>query len=107
MRIIQSELLTTSTRERMKCKSANLLVNLSAVVVALLTSTSYGEGHASRMPGSDTGHFPQTLVSLPGKLLCMPATCHTYRPKDPAQTHSHTHLLIHLITFDFLDWHHL
>uniref|UniRef100_A0A3Q3GNE0 Uncharacterized protein n=1 Tax=Labrus bergylta TaxID=56723 RepID=A0A3Q3GNE0_9LABR len=29
------------------------------------------------MPGPDTSHLPQTFVSLPRKLLCVPAACHT------------------------------
>uniref|UniRef100_A0A8C4GPN4 Uncharacterized protein n=1 Tax=Dicentrarchus labrax TaxID=13489 RepID=A0A8C4GPN4_DICLA len=34
------------------------------------------------MPGSNTGHLPQTLVSLPGKLLCVPAASVTLGDSD-------------------------
>lgn len=60
----------------------NLLVDLSTVVVALLTSACYGIGHTGRVPGSDASHLPQSLVSFPGELLCVPAACHTYQPKE-------------------------
>lgn len=35
----------------------DLLVDLCAVVVTLLTSTGDREGHTGRMPGTDTGHL--------------------------------------------------
>uniref|UniRef100_A0A3B5A060 Uncharacterized protein n=1 Tax=Stegastes partitus TaxID=144197 RepID=A0A3B5A060_9TELE len=34
------------------------------------------------MPGSDTGHLPQTLVSLPGQFLCVPAASVTLADPD-------------------------
>lgn len=51
----------------------DLLVDLCAVVVALLTSTGHREGHAGRMPGTDAGHLTQTTMGFTRKLLCVPA----------------------------------
>lgn len=51
-------------------------------MVALLTSACYSEAHTGWMPGSNAGHLPQPLVGFPGELLCVPAACHTYQPKD-------------------------
>lgn len=50
----------------------DLLVDLRAVVVTLLTGAGHGEGHAGWMPGADAGHLTQTTVSLTRKLLCVP-----------------------------------
>uniref|UniRef100_A0A3P8WG74 Uncharacterized protein n=1 Tax=Cynoglossus semilaevis TaxID=244447 RepID=A0A3P8WG74_CYNSE len=41
------------------------------------------------MPGSNTGHLPQTLVSLPGKLLCVPTAAAT-----PGNTDDINHLVL-------------
>lgn len=64
--------------------STNLFVDLSPVVVALLTRTGNGVRHTGWMPGANTRHLPQAFVSLPRKLLCVPAARHTCSCSDPA-----------------------
>uniref|UniRef100_A0A7N9AKC8 Uncharacterized protein n=1 Tax=Mastacembelus armatus TaxID=205130 RepID=A0A7N9AKC8_9TELE len=62
------------------------------------------------MPGSNTGHLPQSLMSLPGELLCVPAVCHTYHllPTFEAMTPGDTNDINHLILVeDSRDWHSL
>jgi len=44
--------------------TVDLLVDLRAVVLAFLTSTSHSVRHTGRVPRSDTGDFTQTLVCL-------------------------------------------
>merc|ERR1711884_453856 len=57
--------------------SVDLLVDLSSVMVTLLTSTRYSKLNSARMPGSNTSYLPQTLVCLTGKLLCIPSASDT------------------------------
>lgn len=57
----------------------HLLVELRAVMVALLPSPGNGAAHARRVPGTNAGHLAQPLMGLPRQLLCMPAACDACR----------------------------
>lgn len=60
----------------------HLLIDLRAVIIAFLASARYSVSHTGRMPSSDARHFPQPFVGLSGKLLRVPAACHTCPSTD-------------------------
>ena len=72
----------------------DLLVDLSPVVVALLTGPGHGGLDPAGMPGSNTGHLPQTLVSLPGQLLGVPPAGHALEPVALGHSDDVHHLVL-------------
>jgi len=57
--------------------AVDLLVHLSAVEVAILTSTRYSVRHTSRMPRSNTSNLAKATVCLAGKAGDTPTSCDT------------------------------
>ena len=62
--------------------TVDLLVDFCAVMEAFLTTTGDRVGNTARMPSSNTGNLPQTLVSLTWQLLGSPTRGHTYQKKN-------------------------
>lgn len=58
--------------------SVDLLVDLSSVMVTVLTRSGNGEHDLGRMPSTDTGDLSQTLVGLSGQLLGSPSVGDTF-----------------------------
>lgn len=72
--------------------SVDLLVDLSSVMVSLLTRSSNGEGDSGWMPGTNTGDLSETLVSLSGKLLGVPSAGDTVVTSTLGDTNNVDHL---------------
>ena len=58
--------------------AVNLLVQLSAVVVTILTRASHREHNVSRVPSTNTSHLTKTLVSLTRQLRDTPTSSYTF-----------------------------
>nr|AFK46143.1 unknown [Medicago truncatula] len=56
----------------------NFLVQLSSVMVSVLTSSGNSERNSSRMPSSNTCNLPQTPVSLTRKTSNTPTSNNTF-----------------------------
>merc|ERR1719389_177671 len=74
--------------------SVDLLVDLSPVMVTLLTSSGHRELDPAGMPGADTGHLPQTLVGLPGQLLGVPPGGDALEPVALGHADNVDHLIL-------------
>merc|ERR1719517_426432 len=76
--------------------AVDLLVDLCAVVVSVLTSTRDLELHASRMPRSDTGDLAETTMGLARE------TGHTPTRHDTVDTTTlgHTDHIDHLVLLE-------
>lgn len=72
--------------------SVDLLVDLSSVMVTLLTRSSNGEGDSGWMPGTNTGDLSKTLVSLSGELLGVPSAGDTVVTSTLGDTDNVDHL---------------
>jgi len=72
--------------------SVDLLVDLSSVMVSLLARSSNGERDSGWMPGTNTGDLSETLVSLSGKLLCVPSAGDTVVTSTLGDTDNVDHL---------------
>jgi len=72
----------------------HLLVDLSTVMVALLTSTSHGVLDTARMPGSDTSDLTKTFVRLPGQLLGVPTRSDTLEAFSLGDTNNVDHFIL-------------
>lgn len=58
--------------------AVDLLVDLSSVVVTVLTGSWDSEGHSAWMPSSNTSDLTETLVSLSGQASGSPTSGHTF-----------------------------
>lgn len=74
--------------------AVDLLVDLRAVMVALLSSTGHREGHTAGMPRSDTGDLAQTLVRLARQLLGVPTAGHTLESLALGHANAVNHLVL-------------
>ena len=84
--------------------TVDLLVHLSSVEVALLTSTGNSPGHTGRMPGTDTSDLSVTSVGLLLKMAGSPSGHHTLESVSFGDT-DHIEALIvteDLVNSDFL-----
>jgi len=84
--------------------TVDLLVHLSSVEVALLTSTGNSPGHTGRMPGTDTPDLSVTSVGLLLKMAGSPSRHHTLESVSFGDTDHIEALIIteDLVNFEFL-----
>ena len=78
----------------------DLFVDLSSVMVSLLTGTSHGELNTTWMPSTNTGDLSETLVCLAGQLLGVPTRGDTLESFTLGHTNDVDHLILGKDTFD-------
>lgn len=74
--------------------TVDFVIDRSAVVIAVLTSTSDSPLNVGRMPRSNTGDFTQTFVRLPWKLLRTPSACDTLEAVTFRDRNTVNHLIL-------------
>jgi len=72
----------------------DLFVDLSTMVIALLTSTCDRVLDTARMPRADTSDLAKTLMSLAGELLGMPTGSHTLEAFALGDANDVNHLIL-------------
>merc|ERR1711865_108769 len=74
--------------------AVDLLVDLSTVMVTILTSTGHGVGHLGRMPGANASHLAQTTMGLARQASHAPTGGHTLGTPTLGHTNDVDHLVL-------------
>jgi len=82
--------------------TVDLLVHFRSVVISLLTGTSNGKLHTTRMPCTNASDLSQTLVGLSGQLLGVPTAGHSLKSFALGDSNAVNHLVF---SKDRADWH--
>merc|ERR1719309_191143 len=77
-----------------KSNAVDLFVDLSTVMVSLLTSSGHCVLNPTWMPGSNTSHFTKTFVCLTREFLTMPTGGHTFKSTTFGNTNTVDKLIL-------------